>query len=275
MSGPASAWMKILLPATVFTVIASPTLAAEDASLELAEKLTNPFADLITIPINQNPDFEIGPDKGWRYTVTLQPVIPIHLNPNWNIISRTVIPAIYQDSGGKSDFGLGDIAQSLFLSPTNATDSGWCWGVGPIFLLPTATEERFGADQWGIGPTLGLLKRSGQWTIGALTNHIWSLGSTQGHTNVNATFLQPFIDYTMKSKTTFSVNTESTYDWTNEQWTVPFNFVVRQLFNIGGQEVSVALGMRYYAETPAGGPKWGVRLGVTLLFPKRSARLKP
>jgi hypothetical protein len=98
--------------------------------------------------------------------------------------------------------------------------------------------------------------------------NIWSLDGHDGKSDVNSTFLQPFIDYTMDSKTTFSVNTESTYDWTNRQWTTPIHFVVRQLFNIGGQEVSVALGVRYYAMAPDGGPQWGVRLGVTLLFPR-------
>ncbi|MGH8731556.1 MAG: transporter, partial [Burkholderiales bacterium] len=222
----------------------------------------------INVPINQNPDFGIGPDHGWRYTLTLQPVIPIHLSNDWNIISRTVVPAIYQDSGGGSDFGLGDIAQSFFLSHTHPTDEGWFWGAGPIFVLPTATNARFGAEQWAMGPTVGLLKRSGPWTIGALTNHTWSLSGHEGRSNVNATFLQPFIDYTFESRTTLSLNTESTYDWTQRQWIVPVHFVVRQLFDIGGQQVSVGLGARYYAETPAGGPQWGLRLGVTFVFPK-------
>lgn len=260
--------MRRLLPIVALVFSAAAPVAAEESSLTLARKLTNPFADVINVPINQNPDFGIGADDGWRYTLTVQPVIPFAINRDWNIISRTVVPMVYQDSGGISHAGLGDIAQSIFLSPTNAEDNGWVWGAGLIFLLPTATEDRFGADQWGTGPTVGLLKRSGPWTYGALTNHIWSLGSREGRSDVNSTFLQPFIDYTTESRTTFSLNTESTYDWTNDQWTVPIHFVVRQLFDIGNQRVSVALGGRYYAETPEGGPEWGVRLGVTLVFPK-------
>lgn len=252
----------------MFAAVASPALAAEDTSLELAKELTNPFADLISVPINQNPDFGIGSDEAWRYTVTLQPVIPIHLNADWNIISRSVIPMIYHDSGGRSDFGLGDIAQSLFLSPTHAGEHGWIWGVGPIFLLPTATKARFAAEQWGMGPTVGLLKRSGPWTIGALMNHTWSVSGHAGRDDVNASFLQPFIDYTTDSRTTFSLNTESTYDWTHSQLTVPLNLVVRQLFTCGKHQVSVAIGPRYYAAAPDGGPEWGLRLGVTFLFPK-------
>lgn len=257
--------MKALFLTLMQAAVVALAVADEDTSLDLARKLTNPFADIINVPINQNPDFGIGDGDRWRYTLTVQPVVPIHLNHDWNIISRTVIPTIYEDSGGRSDFGLGDTAQSFFLSPTYPTDEGWFWGAGPIFLVPTATVGRFGADQWGIGPTVGLLKLSGPWTVGALMNHTWSFA---GGDAVNATFLQPFIDYTTKSKTTFSLNTESTFDWTRRQRTVPLHFVARQLFEFGDRRVSVALGARYYADAPDGGPEWGLRLGVTFVFPK-------
>jgi hypothetical protein len=247
---------------------ASAVARAEDSPLTLAKKLTNPFSDVVNLPINHNPDFGLGADDGWRYTMTAQPVIPFRLDHEWHLISRTVAPVIYQDSDGSDDFGLGDIAQSFFLSPTHASEEGWFWGIGPIFLLPTATVDRFGAKQWGMGPTLGLLTRSGPWTIGALTNHIVSLGGHEGKSDVNSTFLQPFIDYTTESKTTLSLNTESTYDWTNEQWTAPVHLVVRQLIEPLGQRVSIALGGRYYVDTPDGGPEWGLRLGVTLIFPR-------
>lgn len=244
---------------------ASTGSATPLTGVELAEQLTNPFADLINVPINQNPDFGLGEDNGWRYTLTLQPVVPIHLDETWNIISRTVAPLIYLDTEGQSTFGLGDIAQSFFLSPTLANGLGWVWGAGPIVVLPTATTDRWGYHHWLMGPTVGLLNRLGHWTIGALTNHTWSLSESE---NVSATFLQPFVDYTTNSKTTLSVNTESTYDWTGKQWTVPVHLVVRQLFEMENQNVSVALGVRYYFAAPDTGPAWGLRLGITLLFPK-------
>lgn len=245
----------------------APACTAKGTPLELARQLTNPFADLISVPINQNPDFDIGGSDNWRYTLTVQPVIPIHLSADWNIISRTVVPLMRQEIDGIDASGLGDVLQSFFLSPTRAEDSGLVWGVGPIFLLPTATSERLGEDLWGAGPTLGLLNRRGPWTLGLLANQIWSFAGRDGSKR-NTTFLQPFIDYTTESRTTFSINTESTYDRENGQWTVPVNAVVRQLFTIDGQQVSVALGARYYFEKPVGGPTWGLRLGVTLLFPK-------
>jgi hypothetical protein len=241
---------------------------AEDSALTLAKKLTNPFSDVINLAINQNPDFDIGADDGWRYTISAQPVIPFRIAPEWHLISRTVAPVNYQDSDGSEDFGLGDIAQSLFISPYHASEEGWFWGIGPIFLLPTATVDRFGAEQWGIGPTVGLLTRIGPWTIGVLANHIFSLGGHDGQSDVNSTFLQPSIDFTALSTTALSINTESTYDWTNEQWTAPINLVVRQLIEPWGQRISVAAGGRYYVDAPEGGPAWGLRLGVTFVFPR-------
>jgi hypothetical protein len=257
--------MLSLLPVLLIAVALAPE--ASLTSLELAEQLTNPFADLINVPINQNPDFGLGEDNGWRYTLTLQPVIPINLGKSWNIISRTVAPMIYLDAGGQGTLGLGDVAQSFFLSPTHASQLGWFWGAGPIVVLPTSTTDQWGNDRWLLGPTVGLLNRLGPWTIGALTNHTWSLTEHDEREEVSATFLQPFIDYTMPSRTTLSLNTESTYDWTAKQWTVPVHLVVRQLLNFDSHQVSVALGVRYYVEAPKDGPAWGLRLGITLLFP--------
>ena len=235
--------------------------------MTLAKKLTNPFSDVVNVPINQNPDFGLGAGDGWRYTITLQPVIPVRLHDEWHLISRTVAPVIYQDSGGAQALGLGDIAQSIFLSPTHASEEGWFWGLGPIFLLPTATEEAFAAERWGIGPTLGALRRDGPWTIGVLANHIRAGGDGSAGT-VNTTFLQPFVDYTTPTKTTLSLNTESTYDWTNEQWTAPLHLVARQLFELVDQRISVAVGGRYYVAAPDGGPRWGLRLGITIIIPR-------
>jgi hypothetical protein len=101
-----------------------------------------------------------------------------------------------------------------------------------------------------------------------LANHIWSVAGDSDRADVNATFVQPFVTYTTKTFTTFGANTETTYDWENEQGTVPLNWFVQQLLKIGPQPVAFQLGARYYAEKPAGGPDWGLRFVMTLLFPK-------
>lgn len=158
--------------------------------------------------------------------------------------------------------------QSIFFSPKEPTKGGWIWGAGPVFLLPTATDDLLGAEKWGAGPTAVLLKQEKGWTYGVLANHLWSFAGEGSRDDVNATFLQPFVSFTTRKQTTFAVNTESTYDWEHSQWTVPLNAMVSQLVKIGKQPVQFTLGGRYYAEKPDGGPDWGLRFAVTFLFQK-------
>lgn len=243
---------------------------AEASAAELAKKLQNPVANLVSVPIQNNWDFGIGPAGAMKYTANVQPVIPFSISEDFNIITRTIVPIIYAESptvGGSSTSGLGDITQSFFLSPKEPV-GGWILGAGPVFLYPSATDELLGSGKFGLGPTLVALQQKNGWTYGALFNHIWSVAGPNGRADVNATFLQPFVSYTTKTYTTFAVNTESTYDWENSQWTVPLNFMVQQLIKIGKQPVAFQLGYRYYADKPADGPSWGLRFAVTLLFPK-------
>ena len=245
---------------------------SQESSEELAKKLSNPIASLISVPFQGNYDGGYGPNDGRKYTINVQPVIPFTLNEDWNVISRTIVPIVWQsDIAGPSgdQFGLGDLTQSLFFSPKKPTASGVIWGVGPVFLLPTATNDLLGGEKWGAGPTAVVLKQSGPWTYGALANHIWSFAGDDNRQDVNSTFLQPFISYTTKDAWTFALNTESTYNWEAEQWSVPINFTVAKLVKINKQPVSLTAGVRYWAESPVNGPDgFGARLAITFLFPK-------
>ena len=254
------------------TALFAQAAATDDTkanTAELAKKLQNPVANLISVPIQNNWDFGIGPANAMRFTANIQPVIPLTLTEDWNLITRTILPVIYAESpvaGGRDASGLGDVVQSFFLSPKEPV-GGWILGGGPAMLWPTATDSLLGSGKWGAGPTVVALRQEHGWTYGALVNQIWSYEGW-GAQNVNATFLQPFVAYTTKTYTTFGLNTESTYDWQNNQWTVPFNLSVAQLLKIGKQPVQFQIGGRYYAEKPAGGPDWGLRFTVTFLFPK-------
>ena len=260
---------RLALAASAFA-IASHAAAAESED-ELAKKLNNPVANLISVPLQSNWDTGLGPGgDGWQYKLNIQPVIPIKINDDWNLISRTILPVISQDgvtlTGDQS--GIGDILQSFFFSPVKPTEGGWIWGAGPVLLLGTASDDALGTKKWGAGPTGVLLKQEHGWTYGALANHIWSFAGNSSQPSVNSTFLQPFLSFTTDKHTTYGINSESTYDWKQHQWTVPFNLTVAQLVKLGEMPVQFQLGYRYYAEKPPGGPDWGLRFTVTLLFPK-------
>jgi len=244
---------------------------ADDA--KLAQELTNPLADLMTIPIQMNYDRNIGVrDDGSKLQTNVQPVVPFSLNPDWNIISRTIVPVTWQDDiypGAGSQFGLGDITLSLFFSPRKVTTGGLIWGAGPVLLLPTATDSLLGADKWGAGPTAVALKLAGPWTLGALGNHIWSYSGSGNRPDISNSFIQPFAAYTLPSAWTLSVQSESTYNWHSEQWSVPLNFAVAKLVRLGKLPVSLQAGVGYWLESPSTGPEgWRFRLQANFVLPK-------
>ena len=240
---------------------------------ELAKQLANPIAALISVPLQLNYDQNIGPARGGdRWTLNIQPVIPFDLNKEWNLISRTIVPVVRQDEifpGAGSQFGLGDTLQSLFFSPKVPSAGGWIWGVGPVLALPTGTDDPLSSKKWGAGPTAVALKQDGPWTYGALANHLWSFAGSDSRPDYSNTFLQPFVTYTTPTAWSYTLMTESLYDWKSEQWAVPLGVVVSKVTKLGEQLVSVGGGVRYWAESPDGGPHgWGFRLVFTLLFPK-------
>ena len=263
----------------------SPDEAAE--ADKLAKQLANPIASLISLPFQANEDWGYGPSgNGYKFTLNIQPVIPISISKNWNLILRTIVPIVSQHDlffipnlpknsplqpQNRSQDGLSDTLQSFFFSPKKPGPLGLIWGVGPALLYPTGTHPLLGTGTFSIGPTVVVLEQIGGWTVGALMNQLWSVVIEEHRSNYSAMFLQPFISYTTKTHTTFTIDTESTADWNassdDGKWTMPVIFQISQILKIGKQPVSIQIGGKYYADSPRYGPNWGARLNITLLYP--------
>lgn len=240
---------------------------AQDSDIQ--KQLANPIASLTLIPFQLNYDTNIGPLRdGSRYTMNFQPVFPIKLNDQMTLVVRTIVPLISQDDifpGADSQFGQGDTLQSFFFVPP--TVNGFTWGAGPAIQYKTGTDRLLSTEKWGAGPTLVALQQTGPWTVGVLTNHIWSFAGDSGRDDVSNTFIQPFIAYAASGGWTYTLNTQSTYDWVAKEWSVPVLFQVSKLTTIGNQPVSLAAGVRYWAQSPNSGPHgFGGLLSITFIL---------
>jgi hypothetical protein len=248
---------------------ANAALSAE----ELAKLAQNPIANLISVPFQNNTNLNYGPLEGTQNILNIQPVIPISLNKDWNLITRTIFPLIWQPELSPledSTFGLGDTQVSAFLSPSNA--KGWIWGVGAIAQIPTRTDSALGNENWGLGPTAVLLhlEHGSPWVYGMLINNVWSLDTSNSDPSYNNGLIQPFVNYNLPGGTYINSAPILTVNWEaeGEQWTVPVGAGIGRIFHLGKLPVNTQLGGYYNVVKPEDGPDWQIRLQVQLMFPK-------
>jgi len=262
---------KILLQVAIIASSLAFGSAYAQSEEELAKAAQNPIADLISLPFQNNTNTGIGPDDETQNILNIQPVYPVHLNDDWNLITRTIVPVVSQPdiftNEGRVN-GLGDITFTAFFSPKNSGDV--TWGVGPVLLLPTASDDTLGADKWGAGISAVALAMPGNWVVGSLVSNLWSVGGS-GDQDINLFTWQPFINYNMSDGWYLTTAPILTANWeasSNDRWTVPLGGGVGKVFRIGSQAVNGQVSAYKNVETPYLGAEWQYRLQLQFLFPK-------
>src|SRR5262249_52533078 len=214
---------------------AAPASGNEESNTELAKKTQNPVADLISVPFQNNFNFNTGPENRTVWVLNVQPVIPIHLTDHWNLITRIIMPIINLPSlapGIDHAFGLGDINPTFFLSPVGSEK--FIWGAGPTFTFPTASNRLLGSGKYSAGPAAVALTMQGPWVVGALLNNQWSFAGW-GKDEFNQLLLQPFVNYNFGKGWYLLSSPILTANWDaakGNQWTVPLGMGAGKLFRL-------------------------------------------
>jgi hypothetical protein len=254
-------------PSAEVTQSAQPAGAEQD----LAKAVQNPVSNLVSVPVQENMDFGIGPFGRVRTTTNLQPVYPASITSTWNLIARVILPIVYQpdviaEDGGT--FGLGDTSATFFVSP--ARPGAVIWGLGPAFLVPSGTADVLGTGKWSAGPSAVVLIQPAPWTVGVLANNVWSFAGNDGRPSVNQFLLQYFVNYNLPTGWFITSSPILTASWeaNGEQWVVPFGAGIGKVFKIAGQAMNGQVSGFYNAIRPEAAPDWQLRLQLALLFPK-------
>jgi hypothetical protein len=247
---------------------------AEMSAEELAKLAQNPVGNLISLPFQNNTNLNFGPDKGTQNILNIQPVVPVSISDEWNIITRTIVPVIWNPSLGPgidSRNGVGDTVFTAFLSPANP--GHWIWGAGPVLQLPTNSNAEFGNKNWGLGPSVVVLHldKGDPWVYGALVNNIWSLTSNKQGGSYNNGLIQPFLNYNFEGGLYLTSSPILTVDWKatpSQRWTVPIGGGIGKIFHFGKLPVNTQISGYYNVVRPDFGANWQIRAQVQLMFPK-------
>ncbi len=258
---------------------AGSTFASDE---ELRKAAQNPVANVISLPFQHNIYHGVGPDDETVHLLNIQPVYPLKIHEDWNLVTRTIIPIIHvpgsveglgvlpQGIGSDTETGLGDINFSAYFSPSKP--KGFIWGAGPSLTIPTATDELLGSEKWSAGPAAVILKQSGKWTLGALARQLWSFAGKSNRNDVSQMLIQPFVNYNLADGWYLVSAPVITANWeqndNDNRWVLPVGGGIGKLFSFGKQPINAQVSYYHNLETPELGAEGSVRIQVQFLFPQ-------
>jgi hypothetical protein len=262
------------------SVVASSRAAqpSEDTNAAARNAAQNPVASVISVPIQGNTAFGVGPYRRALNQTIVEPVVPLRLSQNWILITRTVTPIVVLPRLSPAqgvEYGLGNMEPQFYLSP--AHPGKFIWGVGPQLYLPTASEDALSVNaslvpvgrKWGGGVATVGLTQHGHWLGGVLLGNEWA---GVNHNHVNEMTLNPFLFYNFKHSWYLVSSEIMTADWTasrNQRWTVPAGGGFGKIFRLGPQMLNARAQAWSVTERPDGGPDWVLQTQVQFLYPHK------
>jgi len=254
---------------TIYALGSTGAVSAQHSNTDLAKAAQNPLASMISLPFQNNTNFDYGPEDDTQNTLDIQPVWPFELNKDWNLVTRTILPVMSNPPvtpEGNRTYGLGDTTFTAWFSPSAA--SKLVWGAGPAIVLPTSTDNDLGTGEWAVGPSVVVLTMPGNWVLGSLLSNVWD---ASGSEDINFLTWQPIINYNLSDGWYLASVPIITADWeadSDQRWTVPVGGGVGKIFRIGKQPINMSGHVYYNTKKPDVVGDWTLRVQFQLMFPK-------
>ena len=260
--------LQHLLPFFFINIWMAYGVCAQD-NTALAKAAQNPLASMISLPFQNNTNFEYGPDEETQNTLNIQPVLPFKLNDELNFVTRTILPVISNPgltAGESRTTGLGVTTFTSWISPSAV--SKWTWGVGPVLVLPTSTDDELGAGEWAGGVSAVALTMPGNWVVGSLVSNVWDIS---GSDPISFFTWQPIVNYNLNDGWYLASVPLITANWeadSDQTWTIPIGGGVGKIFRIGKRPVNMSTHVYYNLEKPDAVGDWNLRVQFQLMFPR-------